>query len=288
MRRLLIVTLLLFALGVALVGGSAEERQEYQVFLPLYMEAPPRPWRGVAVTTPGGQANNWWSNDHALFTDRMWYYRWWHTMNMGANQVPMIGQQPRWGSTFPEAMRHLEDRDYCGPVLFMNEPERKSQDDYTPENAATLYEWIITERPCLQIIAGGVMWVWNTEGTDHNRGAWWMTEFYDELVQRGLPMPHGWHIHHYAFWRSPASSIDEAAAWMDERGLTGDLWLTEWSVCSGDAAVLREWLDELDAHPRLDRYAYYATRRHDFNWCGPFELVNAAGELTSVGREYVR
>jgi hypothetical protein len=245
----------------------------HRVWLPVV--AAPVQKRGVAVTYPG----EWWAGDRELFPPGVWYYKWHHALDLGANQVPMLSAR------YPDGAAHLERVGYCGPVLFLNEPERGGQDDISVKAAVEWYADVV-QRDCLRVIAGGVLWVWNTTGVDHSSGEWWMTAFHAELVRLGLPMPHGWHVHHYAFNRSPVTTVDAVAAWMDARGLTGELWLTEWPVCSGDAAVLREWLEELDAHPRLSRYSYFATRQYGFGFCGAFGLVD--GGLTAVGREYVR
>lgn len=234
---------------------------EHNFFLPLVMSGNQQS-KGVALAAP-------------YITDVSnlkcsWYYNWSPQGNDGDGFtfVPMC-----WaGNETPSRTK--------GYVLFLNEPENRSQSNVTPKKAIDYLKNLKFSRPNMKVIAGGCGYF----GRD------WLIEFKDLVARNGIEIS-GYHIHFYEEDWVGFNEVTEYAQFVIDN-FDGELWVTEFADVRGvDTMRLVEWIL---SQPRLTRYALFANRIdvkqpwYPSNWPKPtkMNLIDENGYLTSLGSEY--
>lgn len=264
---------LLSAIVIAFLSGAAGTTPPAGnvMYLPLIVHTGAQRGAAVLYYNQSGAADV-----DALGLD--WWYSYWYQWKDG--NTPMIRPD-----TLNAALAHFDATDYCGYVIFLNEPNVYTQDAVTPRQAAQMYRQVVTARPCLQIIAGNVWW-------NQFDGPGWWRAFHDEIEARALPLPTGYAMHYYDFTVLPVPHVAVDQAWGIVCGEWGEcwaeLWMPEFTVCN-DADYLGYVLDELESRTYLTRYAYFATR-DDGQWAQfcDWALIDDGGALTPLGLEYSR
>lgn len=236
----------------------------FKTYLPQVMTAF-SPMKGIALAQP--------FEEDVTSLGCLWYYNWSSKGNNLLGFVPMS-----WGGgLIPQTE---------GYVLFLNEPESKSQSNKTPEQAIELLKILKGARPNLKIIAGGCGAI---------IGATWMTKFRDLVIQNNLKIS-GYHFHGYIESWITLDKIRNYWTFIKDNfydGGNNELWCSEFADTQGtQLADMVNVIKELE----FDRYAYFTNRvlgnegdnAYPSNWPKPekISLIGIDGSLSFRGDDY--
>ena len=184
--------------------------------------------------------------------------------------------------------------DFNDFMLFINEPDRWDQCEGKPRPTMEKYRALLALVPHAKILGPqvshqdyqGLVKDKNTNNKDDKtpKKWWWMRKFFDQLVKNDLPFPYGAGLHTYLS-EDPAKIIDSYLAMATEYNYTpAEIWITEFAVTT--TKQLKRMVEYYRINPLVTRYAYYGVRKPTPN--SLHTLFGADGELTDIGREWVR
>lgn len=254
------------------------------VYLPLIM----------SPSAPIGKAGVVWPDNANEDTAALLNADWWYDYNVRIDG-PQIGNMQFvpyiWCDQWPPhsydnqttyyfdvAAAHGMDEHYRGYLLFLNEPDLPGSDtggqcDMTPRQAAYLYKAIKRKYPHAILVGPSV------SHRDYWRGWIWLREWYDLIIEMGLPPPEVAAIHTYLD-EPPHLIVDSLfRALAEYPGAPQTAWVTEFGHC--DPAVAGAMIDAWQADARIERYAWFIVQ--DWQWPECLNLLGRDGELTPVG-----
>jgi hypothetical protein len=270
--------------GQAMVFDPAKKPQPGCVrvlkTLPMYKPPPPpvlRTKRGLGSFNPNALAT--------LQAGLSWYYNWGPRPVKDA-RVPFVPMKAgKWWPSYEELVLDQDPH-----VLLFNEPNHKEQGDMSPQQAAgqwaaaeDLLYWYPNARlgaPCpandgKRYMLGGDPYAWMDEYVKAlPRGAWAKVAFVT--------------VHPYGNFTQLKATIEKTWAKYKK-----PIWVTEFAAVGGVRAqteLMRQALPYLDAHPHVERYAWFPAS--GFAWMsggevGPNTLTDVAGKVTPLGRMYM-
>jgi hypothetical protein len=286
-RDRLLATLLVLALFGALLalvscGGEMPEDEpyshvEYWPFVASPYVAPASK-QGVAII---GNNRAEWARprpDDARRLGAAWWYNWAHVASFGGvaqdagEFVPMI-----WGKGIPRDLRCPQGG---APLLWLNEPDLRSQANATPVEAVAMLSALVDRCPDARLIGPHI---------SSERSAFtWLSSFWQLWSETGRPFPSTIGVHIYNHSR-PSEWID--AIYGAVPGYTGAVWVTEFAYCGdGDrVAMFAAMVEAFERDSRVERYAPFANRidadTQDFAWLSCGTLLDRRGRLTPIGAE---
>lgn len=212
-----------------------------------------------------------------------WAYNWAGTPDgftlAGAEYVAML-----WGEKFLDTWpASVEAAIASGTthVLSFNEPDHSSQANMDPATAAQKHN------DAMAFVADRVL-IGSPAVTNGPAGLPWLNDFFDACHKTDSQPCN---VDFVAFhWYDSASNfayfesyVKEVVQFADKWGID-KIWLTEFGTTSGSddevASFIRQAVDYLDSHSRVERYAYFM--------CSDGLLVKGNAISTPVGEEYVR
>lgn len=186
--------------------------------------------------------------------------------------IPII--RPRYAhDNIPAAL----GKDYAGPVLVLNEPERVTQDNMAPQTAVVEVQILRRYLPRAQFIGPNIL-----IGTD---GLAWLETY----LERGGKAFDGWGIHFYPqSGMSARQAILELRKTLARHDMDGSrIWITEIGAphTATNAEVwLAKKLDTFGRSPYVEMIFGYTSGE-----ARPASLAMIVdGELTSTGRAFVK
>lgn len=231
----------------------------HTAYLPFVASVAQEPYKGLAMAVASD------IDLHAIGAS--WYYSWGPSQSFSTDIefVPML-----WGGSPSDEIPH----DYAGNLLFLNEPNIKSQSNITPQAAVDKLAIVRQRYPLARVIGCGTS-IW--------AAASWVSAFL-----RAGGVVDAWHIHAYVeAWITPQHVIDYARQYHDMTG--GAYWVTEYGVLDGDVGKMREITEAFMDMPWVERIAAYTNRQvSDQSWTidKRVEMVRGDGSLTPVGEYY--
>lgn len=215
---------------------------------------------------------------------------WWYNWGLGgkayAGPMPHVPMQwGRWGIDNMDAGLPKN-----APLLLMfNEPNHEEQANLAPKEAAAYwpkFEALLATRPALRL--GAPCPAGNgTKNAKFPDPFVWM-DAYVAALPPGAFDKHAFTTMHYY-----GNSVAQLKAQIDRMWATyrKPVWLTEFAAVSRDINThlkfMQEALAMLDAHPHVERYAWFATSYDAKGWLGPAGLYDpAANALTALGEVY--
>ena len=209
-----------------------------------------------------------------------WYYHWSGRGVAGlpasVEFVPML-----WGDDLALKTAFLlkVPSDYCGHILFANEPEFDTQSNMTVGEVVDLLDWLVTHYPCATFVGPQSHVCWfelnPPAGTCPPLGERFTVEgfilAYRASHHGANPPVHAYGLH----YGNPLYWPDRIEAMLDRLGIEAKLWYTEFNYCGESAARWRVELDYLNDHQTLERYAFWSNMRED-NLCALSDLDTGA------------
>lgn len=261
------IGVLLVVLGIVAGSGRAVAEPlplppDTVIYMPLIqLEANPR--HGLAWSY-GSLDRDAWSDYHIS-----WYYHWaskpWSFVPSYVEFVPMIWCDDR--DLWSRAVANIPT-DFHGYILLANEPEFPDQCNATAERVAELVYRARQMWPSAKLVApqSHVCW-WEDNPSVPPCGIYGERFTVEAFIQAyrtkyGVNPPlHAYGVHYgdVTYWP------DHLGAFLDSYGIDALLWYTEFNHC-GAVDLFDQRLDYLNAHPRVERYAYWSNLRED-NLC---------------------
>lgn len=214
---------------------------------------------------------------------------WWYNWALGSPyKGPLTHVPMQWGKWGIDTMDANLPKN--APLLLMfNEPNHEEQANLTPKEAAAYwpkFEALLAARPDLRL--GAPCPAGNgTKNAKYPDPFVWM-DAYVAALPPGAFAKHSFTTMHYY-----GNSVSQLKAQIDRMWATykKPIWLTEFAAVSKDANVHLKFMEEaltmLDAHPHVERYAWFATSYDAKGWLGPAGLYDpVAGALTPLGEIY--
>lgn len=246
----------------------------------IYGISPDPNYTADSVTSAGGA---WWHNWS------MWPSRGQSVAQSGATFVPTL-----WGYGEPEfvALAEMCERGFTGPLMWLNEPDRKDQANKTPAQAVTILERILDTCPGVELVGPRL------SHADWAHGFEWISAFWGQWIAKhgGLP-PTVPAIHGYIEPSMWSKYLHDYRAVMTRYGWPKEttIWIPEWNVPCPPGRTPEQQAPLFDAVARtLDGselvayhspFGLYLGRGY---WPGLecAELRNDKGQLTPIGEIY--
>lgn len=212
-----------------------------------------------------------------------WWYSWTTTPPFAApGFVPMVRD--------PQQLAALKRSSAPGLLLAFNEPNLPEQADMTLDEVVTGLQQMYTLRPYAPVISPAL---YGQVGQTYGYGYRDMVLAYEARYGH-RPIFYAIAVHAYADDAQTALTwVDYVRAEMDALGYERTpIWLTEYGTWPGGDAqrMIREMRAGTAARPWIERYCWFpahaVTDPGGTAWDNA--LLDSAGRLTAVGREYVR
>ncbi len=151
-------------------------------------------------------------------------------------------------------------RDYCGVILFANEPEFPDQADMTTARLIVMVDWLREMYPCAKLVGPQTHVCWyefDQIPPCTPRGDYTVEGFIREykMGHRGENPPiyaYGLHYGDVTVWP------DRIGEMLKRYGITPRFFYTEWNYCGNNAGRLRNMLTFLNEEPTVEMYAYWS------------------------------
>ncbi len=252
-----------------------------RLYLPI-VSTPSNERHGLAWSYISRSLNSW--DEFNL----SWYYHWGSKavshVPGSVEFVPML-----WSDDLALKTAFLlrVPTDYCGYILFANEPEFSTQANMTVDEVVSLLDWLVEHYPCALFVGPQthVCWYENDPpvGQCPALGPRFTVENFIltyRATHQGNNPPiaaYGLHYGDVLWWPN------RIGAMLDRLGVDAPMWYTEFDYCGASVSQFRLIMDYLNRHPRIDRYAYWSNLRED-NRCSLSDFVN--GGITWQGVVY--
>ena len=258
---------------------------EYQLFIPAVTRQPTSLKRGLATHHPEVAA------DVGLL-GVTWRYNWLADIPTapGVESVPMVYSAKVLVQLLTGARRIGGDSSY---LMGFNEPDRSAQANLTPAEAVA--PWLLLER-----IYPDRLLVSPAPSHLHPE---WLAEFRTVFTKAVGRPPRFDVLAVHCYFANDASGcravIEQAAGYARDWNIEGGVWVTEFGpVCSAEGfdttmaeSEASEFVQWLEAHPQVTRYAWFPARLDGSEYWHPnlrdwAVLVDGEG-LTRWGQVYV-
>lgn len=262
---------------------AAPEPEAGRVYFLPFIRSDYRYAGGKACVAVIGNNKADWAQPRASDVRRLgagcWYNWHYDPAFGGAEQdfgeyVPMI-----WGKRVPG---DLTCPPAGAPLLWLNEPDLRSQSNATPHEAVEMLAALRERCPTARFV-GPQMGPFDPSYR-------WLREFWALWVERhGGPPPTTLAIHTY--------NAPEPLAWVDALYVavpeySGLVWVTEFGYCGNadPVAMMARYVADFLADDRVERFMPFAARidagTQDFAWLSCGSMFDERDRLTAVGRAY--
>jgi len=206
-----------------------------------------------------------------------WAYNWSpHPDDLSTSGVEFIPMQ--WGAENIEKFSDAVASTKAKAILAFNEPDSEFQSNLNPQDAAALWKEYIQPLKEFGVLLGA------PAVTSSDNGHIWLQQFFDACIGCKFDfLP----LHWFGDGIGPFYDF----IWSRNGEFKLPLWITEFASTSPDDAVVQDFLKQtiayMDTLAFVERYSWFGAFRQDGTNNDHYALLNASGNLTSLGETYL-